>query len=98
MCSVGYEAESFSSAEAFLGSCNLLKWDCIIVDVHMPGMGGLSLVRELHKRGVVTPIILVTASPERSLDDEAKLAGAQRLLRKPFEVNYLLECVTRSFE
>ena len=48
MGSVGYLAHSFGSAEAFLDSCDMFNVRCIIADVHMPGMGGLNLLRELN--------------------------------------------------
>ncbi|MBR0697368.1 response regulator [Bradyrhizobium lablabi] len=96
MRSVGYLSEPFASAEMFLGSSHLLNVDCIIADVHMPGMGGLNLVRKLHELGVTTPVVLITALPDKQLDDDAVSAGAFCLLRKPFETSSLLECVERS--
>jgi FixJ family two-component response regulator len=96
MRSVGYLAEPFASAEAFLGSCDLSNLDCIIADVHMPGMSGLNLLRKLHEQGIMTPVILITALPDKQLDDDAIAAGALCLLRKPLEINSLLDCVERS--
>ena len=96
MRSVGYLAEPFFSAEMFLGSRQLLKSDCIIADVHMPGMGGLDLLRKLREQGVMTPVILVTALPDKQLDSDAVSAGAVCLLRKPFETSSLLDCVQMS--
>lgn len=96
MRSVGYRAVPFASAETFLTSSTLTGLDCVIADVHMPGMGGLNLVRKLHEQGVVTPVILITALPDKHLDDEAVSLGAQCLLRKPFETNSLLDSVERS--
>jgi FixJ family two-component response regulator len=69
--------------------------DCIIADVHMPGMGGLNLLRELHEQGIMTPVILITALPDKNLDQEAVSRGALCLLRKPFDTNSLLDCVER---
>jgi len=96
MRSVGYHAEPFTSAESLLASSNLLVFDCVIADVHMPGMSGLNLVRNLQHQGCMTPVILITALPDRQLDDDAISVGAQRLLRKPFETKALLDCVERS--
>jgi FixJ family two-component response regulator len=89
----GYRAEPFPSAEAFLASTNL--FDCVIADIHMPGMGGLDLARRLQE-GPMTPVILITALPDRHLDDDAISVGAQCLLRKPFETRTLLDHVERS--
>jgi FixJ family two-component response regulator len=96
MRSVGYRAEPYSSAETFLTSSNLVSLDCILADVHMPGMSGLDLLRKLHEQGIMTPVILITALPDKHLDDEAVSLGAQCLLRKPFETNSLLDSVERS--
>lgn len=95
MRSIGYRAEPYASAEKCLSSPNLLNWDCIVADVHMPGMGGLQLVRQLREIGVATPVILITALPDKQLDSEAIAVGAFDLLRKPFETDSFLNCVER---
>jgi FixJ family two-component response regulator len=96
MCSIGYRAEPFASAETFLMSPNRFNLDCVIADVHMPGMGGLDLVRELHEQGIMTPVILITALLDEHLDEEAASRGALCLLRKPFQTNCLLDRIERS--
>ena len=93
--SAGYRAEQHSSAETFLTSSNLSSLDCILADIHMPGMSGLDLLQKLHEQGIMTPVILITALPDKHLDDEAISLGAQCLLRKPFETTSLLERVER---
>jgi len=96
MRSIGYRAEPHYSAEKFLTSVNLLNVQCIVADVHMPGMSGFDLVRRLRELGFMTPVVLITALPDMHLDEEAILVGAQCLLRKPFEIESLLDCVERS--
>ena len=96
MHAIGYRAEAFRSADALLASDNLSGFDCIIADVHMPGRSGIDLIRALRERGVMTPVILITALPHMHLDDEATTTGAFCLLRKPFETNVLLDCIERS--
>jgi FixJ family two-component response regulator len=93
--STGYCGQSFTSAEALLAFDNLRSIDCIIADVYMPGMSGLDLVRQLHQQGITTPVILITALPQRQLDEEASSVGALCLLRKPFETRSLLDLVER---
>jgi FixJ family two-component response regulator len=96
MRSIGYRAEPYYSAETLLTSVNLLNVHCIVADVHMPGMSGLDLVRKLHEQGIMTPVILITALPDTHLDADAISVGAQCLLRKPFEIDSLLDCIERS--
>jgi len=96
MRSAGYRAEPFKSAETFLMCSDRLGFGCIIADIHMPGMSGLDLVRNLREQGITTPVILITALPDRHLHEEAMSVGALCLLRKPFETGSLLEYVERS--
>jgi FixJ family two-component response regulator len=96
MNSVGHRAEPFASAEKFLSSPNRLIADCVIADVHMPGMSGFDLVRMLREQNGTTRVILITALTHDHLEDEALSVGALCLMRKPFEVAALLESVDRS--
>ena len=94
--SSGYRVEQFLSAETFLMSASLLSFDCIVADVYMPGKSGIRLVQELHERGIMTPVILITGQTEKRLDVEAISTGAKCLLRKPFEMSALLENIESS--
>jgi FixJ family two-component response regulator len=96
--SIGFRAEPFTSAQAFLTSAKLANWDCIIADINMPGMSGLRLLRELREQGMMTPVILITALPERHLDELAISTGALCLLRKPFETGSLIDYVEKSLQ
>ncbi|WP_249147455.1 response regulator transcription factor [Bradyrhizobium jicamae] len=96
MRSIGYRATPFHSAEALLESADCFKADCIIADIHMSGMGGLTLLRAVREQGIATPVILVTALTDQTLDAEAAARGALCLLRKPFEMSSLLDYVERS--
>lgn len=94
--SIGHRAEPFASAEMYLASSNLSRFDCLVADVVMPGMSGLDLVRKLREQGGAMPVILITALSDEHLDEEASSVGAQCLLRKPFEAGALLEWIEKS--
>ncbi|HVM50827.1 MAG TPA: response regulator [Candidatus Acidoferrum sp.] len=93
MESVGYEAAGFSSAEAFLNSASSGKTGCLILDVRMPGMGGLELQRRLAAQVDQTPIIFITAHSGQEMSAEALRRGAVAFLRKPFSQESILEAV-----
>ncbi|HLM60287.1 MAG TPA: response regulator, partial [Pyrinomonadaceae bacterium] len=57
----GFSADSFSSAEEFLGSESLNLTNCLILDVSMPGMSGPDLQKELKLRRRKIPIVFITA-------------------------------------
>jgi CheY-like chemotaxis protein len=74
---------------------NLLPFDCIVADVHLPGMIELDLVRTFRNPGGMAPIILITAPTDRQPDDAACSAGAKCFLTKPCDTA-LLDCVESS--
>jgi FixJ family two-component response regulator len=88
--SVGYAAAGFLSAQDFLNSPQLRCTACLVLDVGMPGMGGLELQRRLAAEKVPTPIIFITACGEQQVSAAEVRSGAVALLRKPFSQESLL--------
>jgi FixJ family two-component response regulator len=93
LCSLGYGARGFASAEEFVAANAEGSCDCIITDIHMPGMSGLDLKRLLTARDSKVPVIMITARAEPGLEARAVASGAICLLRKPFESNDLMGCL-----
>ena len=96
--SLGYGARGFASAEEFIAweadaSCN-----CVITDVHMPGMSGLHLARLLTARRRGVPVVMVTARSDLGIDAHAAASGATCLLRKPFETDALIDCLEKALK
>jgi FixJ family two-component response regulator len=92
LSSLGYRADGYSSAEDYIRAIADKSFDCVVTDIHMPGMSGLDLMRWLAARGLKIPVVLVTAHTELNLEARAAATGAG-LLRKPFEINDLIECI-----
>ncbi len=91
--SVGYAAVGFGSAEEFLNSSQVGHTACLILDVRMPGMGGLELQRRLLGAADHTPIIFVTAHGGSEMAAETLRLGAAAFLAKPFSQESLLKAV-----
>jgi FixJ family two-component response regulator len=98
LSSLGYEASGYASAEDYIGAIGDRSFDCVVTDVHMPGKSGLDLMKCLASRGATTPVVLITARPDSNLEAKAAAAGAACLLRKPFEINDLIECIEGAVE
>jgi FixJ family two-component response regulator len=94
--SLGYAVVQFASAEAFLESDRLHETDCLISDVHMPGMNGVALQGKLIAQGYHLPIIFVTALPEIKARAQALAAGAIGFLAKPFNDEMLIACLNEA--
>ena len=91
--SFGFRAAAFESAETFLNSSHLHDTLCLIVDVQMPGMGGLQLQSHLAAAGYGIPIIFITAYESKDSRRRAMQAGAAAFLGKPFSDEQLLEII-----
>jgi FixJ family two-component response regulator len=91
--SLGHEAETFSSAEEFLGSERVDDSECVITDLQMTGMTGTDLQRHLIDFGYCKRIILMSARSTEEIGVAAKDSASCRFLRKPFSDDRLLECL-----
>ena len=96
LTSVGFQVETFASAEAFLQSAHRADTRCVVLDLRMPGMSGLDLLMHLAATGSPIPVVILTAHS----DDEARRrmlqAGAVAFLGKPFHGEALLGAVRRA--
>ena len=96
LTSVGFQVETFASAEAFLESAHRADTRCVVLDLRMPGMSGLDLLMHLAATGSPIPVVILTAHS----DDEARRrtlqAGAVAFLGKPFHGEALLGAVRRA--
>ena len=96
--SLGYAARGFSSAEEFIAAKGAGLSDCLITDLHMRGMSGIDLIRELQAQGSTLPAIMITGRPEPGLETKAMALGATCLLRKPFETDALIQCLEKALK
>lgn len=94
----GYTVRSFKSAEAMVDALPSEQPVCALVDLIMPGMGGLALVRELVRRQRASSIIVVTGHGDVPMAVEAMKAGAMHFIEKPFEPETLLDLVGEAMQ
>jgi FixJ family two-component response regulator len=91
--SVGFRAQGFSSAEAFLGSNQARDTACLILDVRMPCMNGLELQCRMLASDWRIPIIFITSHADDDARTRALEAGAVDFLYKPFREEDLLNAI-----
>lgn len=65
------------------------SYDCIVCDVKMPLMDGVTLLEELHKKRYNIPVVLISGDMNAEISKEALRAGAYNVLEKPFPMNEL---------
>ena len=94
----GFRTESFSSASEFQNSPHLGEAGCLILDLQLPGMGGLELQRHLAAGHPQISVVFITAHASPEIRDEAMKAGAVDFLAKPFSEDALLRATRLALE
>jgi FixJ family two-component response regulator len=89
----GHEVSAFASGEEFLESLPARLPECVLLDVHMPGMTGLQVQARLRAMGLALPVIFITASDDAEIARRALEAGGLLVLHKPFSNELLLDAV-----
>ncbi|MFG0634800.1 response regulator transcription factor [Pseudomonas sp. xss_2] len=91
--SVGLQALPFSSGQAFLDACAGDEPACVLLDVRMPGLGGLAVQQALRDRGVLMPVIFVSGHADVPIVVRGFKAGACDFIEKPYNEQLLLDSV-----
>ncbi len=91
--SEGFDVSEFSDAESFLAVYDDRMSGCIVLDIRMPGMDGMTLQTELLNQSSILPIIFVTGHGDVPLAVDAMKNGAVDFIQKPYKENALIEKV-----
>ncbi|WP_277053134.1 response regulator transcription factor [Zestomonas thermotolerans] len=94
--SVGLKALPFTNGRAFLEACDPALEACVLLDVRMPGMGGLNVQEEMRARGIDLPIIFVSGHADVPIVVRAFKAGARDFIEKPYNEQLLLDSVQQA--
>ncbi|MDX1823712.1 MAG: response regulator transcription factor [Thiohalomonadales bacterium] len=90
MKSVGFESQTYESAETFLDQADFDRPGCLVVDIRMQGMSGLELQQVLNERSIHLPVIVITGHGDIPMAVQAMKAGAIDFLEKPFDNEFLV--------
>ena len=93
LATVGFEAVTHDGGPEFLASPALHEVDCLLLDVHMPGMSGFQVLAEIREASAKLPVVLMTARYEADFTIRALEAGASAMLRKPFSEQELMDAL-----
>jgi FixJ family two-component response regulator len=87
------DADAYGSARAFLESLRTSAPDCLVLDLQMPEMSGLTLQRELVRTGIRLPVVIITGHDEPGMEARCRAAGTGAYLRKPLDGRTLLAAI-----
>lgn len=89
----GMDVETFRSAASFLKALRPGQTGCLVLDIRMPGMSGLDLQDELHRRKITIPIVFLTGHGDVPMAVRALKKGAVDFIEKPHEAERLVLAV-----
>ncbi len=94
--SAGFLVQTYPSGEDFLRTLHVVQPDCLVLDLHLPGLSGLEVLHQLISVGAGFPTILMTGSNSSGLAGTSTAAGAVAFLVKPLEEAELLSAVQQA--
>ena len=95
---MGYQTETFASAEAFLQAGLHESLACLVLDVWLPGISGVALLEHLASLNSTRPVILITGRDDAQIHLRAAQLGAIAYLRKPLDEQDLQKAIQRVLE
>jgi two-component system response regulator FixJ len=92
----GYKVEAHDSADSLLRALGPERHGCVVADVRMPGMDGIELVRELARRQISMPVVLISGHGDVPMAVAAIKVGAEDFIEKPIDDVHLVAAINRS--
>ncbi|MDC7786065.1 response regulator [Rhodoplanes sp. TEM] len=92
----GFAVETFASADEFLARLEAGRIGVVVADVRMPGTDGIALVRELARRSIRLPVVLISGHADVAMAVAAIKAGADDFIEKPIDDTALVAAINRA--
>lgn len=89
----GLDVETFQSGEAFLIALEDATYDCILLDIHLPGLDGFEVTERLQGSDFAGTVILMTGRPDNRIRRRAADRGVMTLLEKPVRSEALMDAI-----
>ncbi|SRR6266496_865346 len=94
----GFQVDTANSGKSALAILEKSQFDCVLLDLNMPGMDGLATLSELRRRDRLTPVLLLTGRGEIPSVLSALKGGSEGFLAKPCSVEELVSAIEDASE
>jgi DNA-binding response OmpR family regulator len=88
---IGYEVTAVSNGEDALSSIQRSQPHIVILDIRMPGMGGMEVLKKIKDKNSAIGVIMLSAYGDPETVNEALRLGADHYLQKPMNLKHLVE-------
>jgi DNA-binding NtrC family response regulator len=92
----GYQAARFEEGPPALAALMHETFDAAVLDIRMPGLDGLAILKRARESGIEAPVIVMTAHGDSGTVIEAMRLGAYDYIAKPLDFNQLLSQIDRA--
>ncbi len=93
LVSQGFEVVEYESGEALLDALDAQPLDCLLLDLHMPGISGFEVMEVFQRRHCSVPVVVLTAHDEPGTRERVRALGACSYLKKPVDKVALLSAI-----
>jgi FixJ family two-component response regulator len=93
LTSCGFHVEDYESGEELIAASGSNSLDCLLLDLHMPGLNGFDVLETWRSRRIAVPVIVITAYDEPGMAERVLALGASAYLKKPAEKQALLAAI-----
>lgn len=95
---LAFTVQTYRSGEEFLDRARPQRGDCLLLDLHMPGLNGLAVQEALKTRRIDIPVIMITAGGDVATAVRAMREGAVDFIEKPLSAETTLESIERALK
>jgi FixJ family two-component response regulator len=88
-----FDVRTFRSGTEFLEALHSYVPQCVVLDIHMPGISGVGVQRQLAHEGTPIPVIVITGHDNQRIEAECRALGARAYLPKPIDEKNLLDAI-----
>ena len=93
---LGAQSRAFENGSEFIAQLDELEPGCILLDIRMPGLDGIEVLKELERREIEWPAVIMTGHGEVALAVQSMKLGAFDFLEKPFDEELLMTSLDRA--
>jgi DNA-binding NtrC family response regulator len=87
----GFRVRNFDTPTQALSEYNPYTIDIVITDYYLPGMTGIELLKEIHRRKTDAPVIIISGAPKKNTIERISLkAGACAFFAKPLDIRHMI--------
>jgi FixJ family two-component response regulator len=91
-----FDVVSFTCGQKLLDTLQVRRPDCLLLDLHMPGLSGLDILRAIANAGMKLPTIIITGRDDSRSREQCLAAGALAILLKPLSPAEMLRAINRA--